>query len=55
MSEKPIIRHCENCEYGHMRRDKWGEEKHYCDVRYKFTSMPRVRACICDYYKPEGK
>lgn len=45
---KPIIRHCKNCEY---RTAFLGD---YCDVKYKklYNGMSlRLRALLCRYYK----
>ena len=47
MSEKPIIRHCRNCEYSYSRL--CGECG--CQVRYTTIDFPRIKACICRFYK----
>ena len=47
MSEKPIIRHCRNCEYSHLKlTGKCG-----CEVRYTTIDCPRIKAWICRFYK----
>ena len=51
MSDKPIIRHCRNCE--------WCVEYHGCDcigcrVLYKDIFCQRIKALICPYYKQKG-
>lgn len=43
MSDKPIIRHCNNCQYC----KKWD----YCDVKYTPILMPRLSAIFCRFYK----
>ena len=45
-NEKPIIRHCKNCEY---------HERHfccdYCDVKYQYIELGRPKALFCRFYK----
>lgn len=47
MSEKPIIRHCRNCEYSYMKYTGGCG----CEVRYTTIDFPRIKAWICRYYK----
>lgn len=54
MSEKPIIRHCRNCEYfGHFYSTGSGR----CTVKYQYVieETQRVKAMFCRYYKQKGK
>ena len=48
---KPIIRHCENCEYGDH---KGALIDPYCSVRYKYVFFPRIKAWFCRFYKKRG-
>ena len=52
MSEKPIIRHCRNCEYFDLHHTGGGE----CSVRYCYVleEFQRLKALFCRYYKPKG-
>lgn len=49
MNEKPIIRHCRNCEYYET-----GFRIFDCTVRYKDVYCERMRALFCKYYKQKG-
>lgn len=49
MSDKPIIRHCQNCKYSIELL-----ECIKCDVKYDYCFCPRVKALFCRYYKPRG-
>lgn len=53
MSDKPIIRHCRNCEYFCLNYIGGGE----CTVKYQYVleEKQRVKAMFCRYYKQEGK
>jgi len=58
MSEKPIIRHCENCSYSHSHYNDCGTFESlsflYCDVRYIDIENPRLRALTCRHYEPKN-
>ena len=47
MSERPLIRHCNNCEFLHWSSLVDGA---WCMVRYKYVSFPRLKALTCKYY-----
>jgi hypothetical protein len=56
MGDKPIIRHCKNCEYCGL--GKWGicePLEPYCEIRYIYPELPRLRALLCRFYKPKGE
>lgn len=45
--EKPIIRHCQNCQW--YKKNIFGGYE--CSVRYKRISCERLRAWLCRFYK----
>lgn len=49
MSNKPMIRHCRNCEWGKetLTTDTWCTVK-YC---YRFDYSQRIAALLCKFYK----
>lgn len=46
---KPVITHCYNCRYSEKLFTEYK-----CTVKYKLTTMPRIRALLCKYYKRKG-
>lgn len=46
INEKPMIRHCMNCEYRTQRYCNG-----YCDVKYQNIEFPRLESLFCRYYK----
>lgn len=51
MKNKPIIRHCKNCDY--CCKFNHPCDNIYCSVRYNCVSngIQRIRALFCSYYK----
>ena len=47
-NDKPIIRHCENCEW---RCFAYG---YTCEVTYKWIVNKRLKALFCRYFKAKG-
>lgn len=54
MDEKPIIRHCRNCEWGCYRNGPYGSID--CEVKYKtvYDFEQRITALFCKHYKRKG-
>ena len=54
MSDKPIIRHCRNCEY--FRQYNFLNDGE-CEVKYKYLAVEfqRTSALFCRYYKQKGE
>ena len=52
MNNKPMIRHCKNCEYSTFGNELLTDSI-YCKVKYilKLNSEQRVSALLCRYYK----
>jgi acetyl-CoA carboxylase beta subunit len=52
MNDKPLIRHCKNCEYSTFGNEL-STNVVYCKVKYilKFSYEQRVSALLCRYYK----
>lgn len=48
-NDKPIIRHCANCEYSRFIISEFDTPK--CTVTYKYCFNPRRKALFCRYYK----
>lgn len=48
--EKPIIRHCKNCEW-HIQYAGCRPE---CTVKYQWCWKPRLKALLCRYFKKKG-
>lgn len=46
MSEKPIIRHCKNCEWY-----KYKLLVEQCEVKYQYINNGRIKALFCRFYK----
>ena len=58
MADKPLIRHCRNCEYAKVQ-DYYNPDYPYlkvsCRVYYKEVEFPRPTALFCRYYKKRGR
>lgn len=52
MQNKPIIRHCKNCEYCDNFGGEYGGSG--CLITYKFNFSQRLKALFCRYYKAKG-
>lgn len=52
MDNKPIIRHCRNCEWANTNKS-FPEFKIFCEVKYKsvFAEYQRCTALFCRHYK----
>lgn len=53
MADKPIIRHCRNCQWyiGPYLPGLTGD----CDVKYEQCFNPRRKALFCRFYKKKEK
>ena len=50
-NDKPLIRHCQNCEWGTPCITNDGAR---CEVRYEYILTPRLRAWFCRFFKMKG-
>ena len=51
MEEKPIIRHCYNCQWSE-KEVIFGSAYHSCTVKHIAVNWrPRLKALLCKYYK----
>lgn len=51
---KPIIRHCKNCEWANFRLNYYNHTDGIrCDVKYKifYNKSQRLRALFCPHFK----
>lgn len=48
---KPLIRHCWNCEWG---KQCCVDGLAYCNVRYKYIGAPRLMTWFCRFFKMKG-
>ena len=48
---KPIIRHCQNCEYA----DGFKHSSVFCDVKYRWVVLKRqrIKALFCRFFTPK--
>lgn len=51
-NEKPIIRHCKNCEWC---KTYWGCSGIDCKITYKTIFNQRIKALLCRYYKQKSE
>lgn len=49
---KPLIRHCWNCEWG---KPCCAVDGAYCNVRYKYILTPRLMTWFCRFFKMKGE
>lgn len=52
LNEKPLIRHCRNCEWC---KEFWLSSDIECKVTYKTIFNQRTKALLCKYYKQKGE
>ena len=50
-NDKPLIRHCWNCEWG---KPCCAVDGAYCNVRYKYIYLPRPMSWFCRFFKMKG-